>query len=104
MMRINCCFCASKFLQHKYTLLIWSPSVISSIFLDDVATVYYHAVVVDVGVVNGLAHHDGLELLVVDCAGSVLVDLINHFVNIGFRHRLVQSQQDLLQHLGVDRA
>merc|ERR1719447_2729424 len=106
-MRINCCFCAIKFLQHKYTytLFIWSPSVISSIFLDDVATVYYQAVVVvDVGVVNGLAHHDGLELLVVDCTGSVLVDLINHLVNIGFRHRLVQSQQDLLQHLGVDRA
>jgi len=51
-----------------------------------------------------LAHHDGLELLVVDGAGSVLVDLVNHLVNIGLRHRLVKGQKDLLQHLGVDGA
>jgi len=51
-----------------------------------------------------LTHHDGLELLVVDGAGSVLVDLVNHLVNIGLRHRLVKGQKDLLQHLGVDGA
>merc|ERR1712131_567211 len=51
-----------------------------------------------------LTHHDGLELLVVDGAGSVLVDVVNHLVNIGLRHRLVKGQKDLLQHLGVDGA
>merc|ERR1712243_213756 len=45
-----------------------------------------------------LTHYDGLELLVVDGAGSVLVDLVNHLVNIGLRHRLVKGQRDLLQH------
>ena len=50
-----------------------------------------------------LAHHDGFELLVVDCAGSVLVNLVDHFVDVSLRHRLVQRQQDLLQHLSIDR-
>merc|ERR1712200_207533 len=49
-----------------------------------------------------LAHHDGLELLVVDGAGTVLVDLVHHLVHVRFRHRLVEGEQDLLQHARVD--
>merc|ERR1712212_1076585 len=53
---------------------------------------------------SGLAHHDGLELLVVDGAGSVLVNLVNHLVDISFRHCFIQSQQDLLQDCSVNGA
>merc|ERR1719431_2480437 len=43
---------------------------------------------------SSLTHHDSLELLVVDGAGTVLVDLFHH---------LVERQQNLFQHLRVDR-
>merc|ERR1711970_1266590 len=37
-----------------------------------------------------LAHHDGLELLVVDGAGAVLIDLVDDLVDVCLGERLVQ--------------
>jgi len=51
-----------------------------------------------------LAQHESLELIVVDPAGSVLVDFSDHLVQVSIRQIVVEFHENLLDDVGVDFA